>query len=145
MVYIYIKEVKTIYSNTMNSKKRRDSMILNGKKFMTIIPSKEALEFYEYDKDDDVLSLEIVNYEILNLETEYERLNKDDFNVEQDCIINIPRQQYDKISFKIVTKDKDDYNNIIHIQNLTKDDLIISLQEKIVVKDYVTEWYKNNK
>ena len=120
-------------------------MILNGKKFTTVIPSKEALEFYSYDKDNDILSLEIVNYEIINLETEYEKLHKDDFNVEQDCVIEIPQQQYDKISFKIVTKNKDDYNDIIHIQNLTKDDLIISLQEKIIVNDYVNEWYKNNK
>ena len=49
-------------------------MILNGKKFTTVIPSKEALEFYNYDKDNDILSLEIVNYEIVNLE---ELVNKE--------------------------------------------------------------------
>ena len=47
-------------------------MILNCKKALFIISCEEALDFYNYDKEKDILSLEVINKDICYLETEYE-------------------------------------------------------------------------
>ena len=120
-------------------------MIMNCKKYGHVISCDEALDFYSYNKKDDILSLEIVNALILDLETEYERTHSDLENVEQCFVIDIPSKQYDKISYKIITKEKTNNGKIknIHIQPLTNNDILVSLQEKLIIKTVVEKWYNN--
>ena len=125
-------------------------MILNCKKALFIISCEEALDFYNYDKEKDILSLEVINKDICYLETEYERTNSDCSDVCQYFVINIPKQQYDKLTYKVFTAKKrtptdimDEAIEIIHTQELTNDDIIISLQEKLVIKKYVEKWYNS--
>lgn len=118
-------------------------MILNSKIDEMVITSEKALDYYNYNAIKDILSLEIINASILKLETKYEQTNGEDVEVIQHCVVDIPQQNYGEITFYIVTKDETD-TQVIHIQKLTNEDLLISVQEKLIIKNYVENWYKQN-
>ena len=65
------------------------------------ISCEAALDFYSYNKSQDILSLEIISKEILCFETEYEKKHTDLERIILYFVIDIPSKQYDKISYKI--------------------------------------------